>query len=453
MGGASTENEDRVRNETVSPGTAKQPKTRRHQRYYVVTSGRQTGIYDDWIECDRQVNGYSNCNFRGTETFAEARECLSAAGIPFSDQRTRHSSESVAAVKKNHATTASEPTFSDDTEISFSLRTPSAGQKVLRTKQKKKCRCSDLSDQVIQLTALVHKLQEQITGLELNQTSPARGQPSEQPTHGTIPSYSSAAKTPAKTVVRHAAPPPPASPFDPEKNVVLTDFVDMSLRTDLKIRAMIGKLNTTPPPLITGVNLFNPRNPSAMVQLQTPEMAKKVLEEWKSDKVAARSPRARTESFVGMAISVPCDIPEEELKSALEIAYSGTTVRRLRNRDGPLKTVRIEFKDHDDLSAAVKNGLTLADYCLRVSIQEARPPIQRPTQCYKCFKFNHIAKYCNSDSELCSNCGMAGHRKIDCAGPAKCINCLQAHSSDNRECPVYVRRLHQLSAQRDGRQE
>ena len=40
--------------------------------YYVVSKGRQLGIYTSWLDCERQVVGFKGCKFRGFYTYGEA---------------------------------------------------------------------------------------------------------------------------------------------------------------------------------------------------------------------------------------------------------------------------------------------------------------------------------------------------------------------------------------------
>lgn len=41
--------------------------------YYVVWNGRQTGIFDNWEVCKRQVNGFADAKYKGFSTLEEAK--------------------------------------------------------------------------------------------------------------------------------------------------------------------------------------------------------------------------------------------------------------------------------------------------------------------------------------------------------------------------------------------
>jgi len=45
-------------------------------KYFAVWDGIETGIYNSWEACKRQVNGYAGAKYKGFETEAEAREAL-----------------------------------------------------------------------------------------------------------------------------------------------------------------------------------------------------------------------------------------------------------------------------------------------------------------------------------------------------------------------------------------
>jgi ribonuclease HI len=41
-------------------------------KWYVVFSGRVSGVYDDWDECNQQVKGFKGCSFKSFKSRAEA---------------------------------------------------------------------------------------------------------------------------------------------------------------------------------------------------------------------------------------------------------------------------------------------------------------------------------------------------------------------------------------------
>lgn len=70
-------------------------------------------------------------------------------------------------------------------------------------------------------------------------------------------------------------------------------------------------------------------------------------------------------------------------------------------------------------------------------------------QCYKCYKFGHLAKNCRSEKDICPKCA-GDHKKADCRSMDEiCVNCKYAaevqkipnidykHTAYNRTCKLY----------------
>ena len=54
------------------------------QKFYVVWSGRQTGVFTDWATTQRAVIGYAGARFKAFSTRAEAEEAFGrgATSVP-----------------------------------------------------------------------------------------------------------------------------------------------------------------------------------------------------------------------------------------------------------------------------------------------------------------------------------------------------------------------------------
>lgn len=59
-------------------------------------------------------------------------------------------------------------------------------------------------------------------------------------------------------------------------------------------------------------------------------------------------------------------------------------------------------------------------------------------QCSKCWRFGHTQKGCKSSNELCCHCGEKPHDKTSLC-TSRCINCKQNHSSNDKNCPLFLR--------------
>ncbi|XP_062545232.1 uncharacterized protein LOC134211883 [Armigeres subalbatus] len=61
----------------------------------------------------------------------------------------------------------------------------------------------------------------------------------------------------------------------------------------------------------------------------------------------------------------------------------------------------------------------------------------RPTQCYRCYEYQHISKFCKKE-ERCRTCGEKAHLESDeCSKEIKCINCDDNHISTSKACPIF----------------
>lgn len=83
----------------------------------------------------------------------------------------------------------------------------------------------------------------------------------------------------------------------------------------------------------------------------------------------------------------------------------------------------------------------------------------RPSRCYKCGNYGHIAKDCKSN-EVCLKCGGEGHLKVNCTSQEFCNNCKFSneryktkydtqHSCLNSTCKVYEKEVLRLISRTD----
>ena len=67
---------------------------------------------------------------------------------------------------------------------------------------------------------------------------------------------------------------------------------------------------------------------------------------------------------------------------------------------------------------------------LKVSVSQFIPA---PMRCFKCQKYGHSSRVCNSKS-ICRKCGKDDHEG-QCSGPDYCVNCTGAHAASSKDCP------------------
>ena len=82
-----------------------------------------------------------------------------------------------------------------------------------------------------------------------------------------------------------------------------------------------------------------------------------------------------------------------------------------------------------------------ADECLKCGMSikgrfyypEKYTPELNITQCYKCYKFGHLAKHCKNKPK-CGNCGNEDHDAANCSNNTKCAGCGDSHPAWHIEC-------------------
>lgn len=145
-------------------------------------------------------------------------------------------------------------------------------------------------------------------------------------------------------------------------------------------------------------------------------------------------PAAQIEK-TGIIRFVPANISNKELYTKLSSIYEIIAVRRFTKKVGqdrvPLQTVSITF-----LSNILPDNIQYDLFSYRVF--EYVPPLQ---QCFRCFKFNHSARICNS-KQRCSICG-GEHLYKECDKPTEicCCNCSGPHLAISRLCPIKLNKI------------
>ena len=172
---------------------------------------------------------------------------------------------------------------------------------------------------------------------------------------------------------------------------------------------------------------------------ERPGLANSALNNSKTNKeinVKASIPASLTE-VTGVINMVPTRLSNvaiyEGISSSKNVVAVRRIMRRVRDEQGnnnlqPTQSVAITFAcpilpDHIDINSWY--------FDVNVYI----PPV---SQCLKCLRFGHIAKFCKN-SQRCSICG-DNHFYKDCPKDSKkdavCVNCSGSHIAISSECPV-----------------
>ena len=117
------------------------------KKYYAVKTGRKTGVFDTWGECQKQVTGFSGAEFKSFGTLEEAR---AFAGLG------RAGGSEAAKPDKNSVIAYVDGSFRADTgEFSYGM--------VILADGEEKCFCQKMTDQEL---ALMHNVAGEIKGSE-----------------------------------------------------------------------------------------------------------------------------------------------------------------------------------------------------------------------------------------------------------------------------------------------
>lgn len=89
-------------------------------KYYVVKSGRQTGIFTDWDKCKESVNGFSRAVYKSFKSQKEALEYLNDTGSVASNTVNENTADTVT--DKDAAVAYCDGSYNDNTkQFSYGL--------------------------------------------------------------------------------------------------------------------------------------------------------------------------------------------------------------------------------------------------------------------------------------------------------------------------------------------
>ena len=112
----------------------------------------------------------------------------------------------------------------------------------------------------------------------------------------------------------------------------------------------------------------------------------------------------------GLIRDVPLDIPEQEILEEIRREIAVLSVKRLTQRN----------RNFNAQSATNNNNKFILSRAMLVTFDGQELPefvslfgsfhrvgiyVPRPKICFKCYRFNHINKQCQSKSQLCIKCG------------------------------------------------
>ena len=135
------------------------------------------------------------------------------------------------------------------------------------------------------------------------------------------------------------------------------------------------------------------------------------------------------------------NIPIEEIEEALQDQHVAKVERMKKRVNGELQDTHryiITFKK-PDLPRSIR--ITKWHHELVDTY------IPKPMRCSKCQRIGHTQKFCRREQTVCVKCGEDGHRLNECTHEERCVNCGEAHFSNNNKCPKYLFQSEVLATQ------
>ncbi|KAG0431326.1 hypothetical protein HPB47_021884 [Ixodes persulcatus] len=211
---------------------------------------------------------------------------------------------------------------------------------------------------------------------------------------------------------------------DPHLTVIVRPKAPDKVIATINPKKIQEKLDMTAP---DGVILVRPNRRLNVLAIDTRnrDATKALLALTTLDGIAvlAYEPLPR-ESAAGVIYEVPADLTEVEPQLEVRTTAPVISIRRL----GKSETVKLVFSTD-----------TLPEYItIGYSIYKTQPYIEKPRQCSKCNRFEHVRTACTRELR-CGRCG-GPHDRTKCeAEDPLCMNCNKAHNSTSRLCPAYKR--------------
>ncbi|KAL5269487.1 hypothetical protein ACHWQZ_G003091 [Mnemiopsis leidyi] len=240
----------------------------------------------------------------------------------------------------------------------------------------------------------------------------------------------------------------------PAQTVVVSKDISCSLsKGSSEIKKEFNKLYEG----VSIENCFASKGGSIFIELTNEDVAKKVVDNWKTyyftdrDKGPKEGTVCKLLSSVQNSVivkAVPTDLAEEFIEKSIEELYPGARVKRfVKTGNVKLRTVKIDFIIPGQSDEMIKNGLLLNNLLFRA---EKYIPRQRVIQCYHCYKFGHVAKFCHQKKPTCPFCAQA-HYHEECDHTRQlCCNCLSPnHYATNRNCPKFQAVLEKIKNPRE----
>jgi hypothetical protein len=225
--------------------------------------------------------------------------------------------------------------------------------------------------------------------------------------------------------------------FERKKCFVIDDIKSKEqVSSDDNIRKVVGNQHK-----VVIDRISRSRNGKIFVQLADQKDVEQVIKNWNRANFGGSTinKSEKPQRKLGVLKGVPHYMTEGDIQTELQNSgYNHVDVKRITKQGSPTRAMRVRFDNTDDLEKAIRSNVTLQNLVIRVEELILQP---RVTQCYNCYKYNHIAENCEF-SKTCSRCSdLYDESHESCEKEKKCSNCKGPHSSSDRHCPIFIKML------------
>uniref|UniRef100_A0ABD2VXB6 Nucleic-acid-binding protein from mobile element jockey n=1 Tax=Trichogramma kaykai TaxID=54128 RepID=A0ABD2VXB6_9HYME len=140
----------------------------------------------------------------------------------------------------------------------------------------------------------------------------------------------------------------------------------------------------------------------------------------------------------GVLKGIPTDLKEAELTQDIICGTKVCQVTRINKKCKVPDKDEIQWIPTTSVLVYFEGDFLPKEISLYHVITKVSPYVKRTTQCLKCFKFAHIAKFCRG-KQRCGICGDLQQTKDhECDGiTPRCANCQGSHKSTSKDCPIF----------------
>lgn len=141
----------------------------------------------------------------------------------------------------------------------------------------------------------------------------------------------------------------------------------------------------------------------------------------------------------GVVRGVDLDIPVKDIIESISSKVDVIDVRRMKKKNNAATSKEDRWIESKSILLTFAGQNLPTEISIFFVKSNVEPFVEKPMQCFNCFKFNHTAKTCRSKKK-CINCGHEAHgdsegvcsKEVPC-----CVNCRASHKSNDPSCPVF----------------